>query len=181
MLGNPASTDGAKVGDGTFAIMVGGLAFGEDDRHDDHHGDQRERGAYPEHVDIVLRTVSGSLTCEGRREDTPLLNPAQVTDSPKMTPRLCSRRSPVHRLGLDWSSRTVRLEKTHRVIREDTQIPIVRIEHSVPNFEKWKQAFDSDLRTGRARAFAATGFFVRSRCHADNGVALGAGGVFGAV
>jgi hypothetical protein len=23
-------------------------------------------------------------------------------------------------------------------------MPIVRIEHSVPNFEKWKQAFDSD-------------------------------------
>lgn len=53
VLGNPAIADGAKVGDGTFAIMVGSLAFGEDDRHDDHQGDQRQRGAYPEHDDIV--------------------------------------------------------------------------------------------------------------------------------
>ena len=28
--------------------------------------------------------------------------------------------------------------------REETNMPIVRIEHFVPSFEKWKQAFDSD-------------------------------------
>jgi hypothetical protein len=43
-------------------------------------------------------------------------------------------------------------------------MPIVRIEHSVPNFEKWKEAFDSDRLTGRVRAFAAT----RSFAHGTN-------------
>jgi hypothetical protein len=28
--------------------------------------------------------------------------------------------------------------------REATKMPFVRIEHSVPNFEKWKQVFDRD-------------------------------------
>jgi len=36
----------------------------------------------------------------------------------------------------------------------------VRIEHAVPNFEKWKQVFDSDPADRKAPAFAATRFFA---------------------
>jgi hypothetical protein len=30
------------------------------------------------------------------------------------------------------------------VTDKETKMPIVRIEHAVPNFEKWKEAFDRD-------------------------------------
>jgi len=39
-------------------------------------------------------------------------------------------------------------------------MPIVRIEHSVPDFEKWKRVFDSDPADRKALAFVATRSFA---------------------
>ena len=59
MLDNPASTDGAKVGDGTFAIMISGLTFGEDDRHDHESSDHRHRRSYQNMFDILPERSAG--------------------------------------------------------------------------------------------------------------------------
>jgi hypothetical protein len=37
-----------------------------------------------------------------------------------------------------------RIAESRTLSWEEKNMPFVRIEHTVPNFEKWKQAFDSD-------------------------------------
>lgn len=40
-------------------------------------------------------------------------------------------------------------------------MPILRIEHSVPDFSGWKHAFDSDPVDARVQAFAGSTSFAR--------------------